>query len=201
MRRMTVVAALAAFCLMTVVAWASIPVPDVVTYGIVSINGKPVSAADDVTIIATVDVSEPGEPPEEQEIGRYHVGDNPNVGDLHVLRLRLESLADGSGRGDNAALVGDTAVIYIQEAQNPPQQVATFVIQAAGVVENVNFPPILRGDFDFDGDVDLDDLQAFVPVLLGEDTDPVHIIVGDMDGNAKTNATDITPFVDALLAG
>lgn len=34
--------------------WAAIPEPDVILYGIVSIEGVPVGAADDVTVIVRV---------------------------------------------------------------------------------------------------------------------------------------------------
>ncbi|MBN2559406.1 MAG: right-handed parallel beta-helix repeat-containing protein [Phycisphaerae bacterium] len=58
---------------------------------------------------------------------------------------------------------------------------------------------IVGGDLDFDGDLDLDDLETFVAVLLGTDADPCRDAKADMNGDGLANGTDVQPFVVALL--
>jgi hypothetical protein len=56
-------------------------------------------------------------------------------------------------------------------------------------------------DIDGDGDVDAIDIQVFVAVLLGLDTDPQHMARADLDHSGAADGEDIQPFVNVLLAG
>jgi hypothetical protein len=69
--------------------------------------------------------------------------------------------------------------------------------------ENTTWPTLIRRfyDFDGDGDVDFDDLGVFVAVLLGEDPDPNHHAIADMNTDGSADGLDIQPFVDELLSG
>ncbi len=121
-------------CGITAGSLAGIPEPDAILYGTVTINGTVQAALDDVTIIARIDgVPDP--------IGQYHMGDNSSAGDRYVLRMRLESLADGSTQSDNTALVGQTARIYAQQEDDPEQHVTDFVITEPGLVRELNLGP------------------------------------------------------------
>lgn len=51
------------------------------------------------------------------------------------------------------------------------------------------------GDFNLDNLVNLEDVDGFVAVLLGLDSDPLHITSADIDGNGTANGLDITPFI------
>ena len=54
---------------------------------------------------------------------------------------------------------------------------------------------------DGDGDLDLNDVTDFVNVLLGLDTDPVHLAAADLNGDHAADGLDIQMFVDAMLRG
>ncbi|MFO0972361.1 MAG: metallophosphoesterase [Phycisphaerae bacterium] len=57
------------------------------------------------------------------------------------------------------------------------------------------------GDLDCDGDMDLVDLQLFVAVLLGADSDPQHVVRSDMDANGIADGGDVQEFVRCLGIG
>ena len=59
--------------------------------------------------------------------------------------------------------------------------------------------PLRNPDVDGDGDVDGDDVVAFVAVLLGSPMDPSHVARADMNGDDVANGDDTQPFVGAML--
>lgn len=56
------------------------------------------------------------------------------------------------------------------------------------------------GDFNFDNLVTLEDVDGFVAVLLGLDTEPMHVNSADIDGNGVPNGLDIPPFIALMSA-
>ena len=112
-------------------ALAGIPEPSAVLYGTLTVDGQTITASDGVTVVARVDgVTDP--------VGTYHMGDNPAAQDNYVLRIRLESLADGSSQSDNAALVGQTVHVTLFQGAGPQRPAADFQITAPGVVANLD---------------------------------------------------------------
>lgn len=57
------------------------------------------------------------------------------------------------------------------------------------------------GDLDADGDVDFADLNIFVDVLLGNNTDPMHILIADLSGDGSTDGQDVQQFSDLIMGG
>ncbi|MFQ5501973.1 MAG: FG-GAP repeat domain-containing protein [Phycisphaerae bacterium] len=55
------------------------------------------------------------------------------------------------------------------------------------------------GDLNQDCTVDPSDSIVFVAVLLGQDTDPVHVAGADLDGSGMPDGGDIQPFVSLLV--
>jgi hypothetical protein len=132
-------------CAVCTVSLAGIPEPDAILYGTITIDGQVQTAEDDVTVIARVDVDRPplgNFPGEEdtagQEVGRYHMGDSATAGDLYVLRIRLESLVDGSVQSENAAVVGQTAQIFLRQGTAPEEHALDFLISDRGIAEEHN---------------------------------------------------------------
>lgn len=60
-------------------------------------------------------------------------------------------------------------------------------------------PCIVAADIDADCDADELDVDLFVQVLLGENTDPDHIDRSDLDGNDTADGADIALFLSAYL--
>ncbi len=107
------------------------PLPDVVLYGSVTVNGQTVSADDDVTLIARVDgAAEP--------VGSYHMGYIAEAGDHYALRVRLESTVAGEPQSDNAAQIGQTVDVYLERPSEPDILVQSVVIERAATVQNVD---------------------------------------------------------------
>lgn len=61
-------------------AFGGIPQPDILLYGTVFLNGQPVTATDDVTVIARV--AQAANP-----VGVYKMGQSSAAGDHYVLRI------------------------------------------------------------------------------------------------------------------
>lgn len=62
------------------------------------------------------------------------------------------------------------------------------------------FAICLAGDPNNDGSLNMADLNVFVGVLLGLDTDALHVAGSDMDCDGNVNGKDIAPLLAALLA-
>ncbi len=60
---------------------------------------------------------------------------------------------------------------------------------------------IIAGDANCDQILDLSDIEPFVAVLIGTDTDPCHILRANMDNGPTVDGDDIQLFVDALTGG
>ncbi len=56
------------------------------------------------------------------------------------------------------------------------------------------------GDLNVDGVIDETDLELFVQVLLGLNTNPLHVAASDLDGNQVVNGADVRAFLDSYLA-
>jgi len=59
-------------------------------------------------------------------------------------------------------------------------------------------PGLLVGDIDGDGDKDMDDVIAFVAVLLDDPMDPKHVDRSDINADMLVNGLDTQFFVDAV---
>lgn len=60
---------------------------------------------------------------------------------------------------------------------------------------------ILAGDANCDQVLDASDIDPFVAVLIGTDTDPCHVLRANMDNGPAVDGDDIQLFVDALTGG
>ena len=119
----------------TTVASAGVPEPDAVLYGTITlgegIDQRIVSADGSVQVIARVN----GVP---LPVGTYTMGDDPSAGNLYILRIRVESLADGSAQSDNKALIGQTARIFVKTGGREEQLAFSFPISERGIALETN---------------------------------------------------------------
>lgn len=205
-----------------------IPEPDAILYGTVSYDTFVVTASDNVSIIARVNVDRPPtgnfpgpEDSVQQEVGRYQMGDEPAASgqcsgdDCYALHVRLESLSDGATQSTTAALVGQNATIYVQAGAGPEANSGfTFALTERGKVQNHNFPlPCLKGDVGGvgvatapDGVVNFDDLDEFVTAILDGPSETLEAcsadiggLAGSMTPDGKVDGLDIRGFVECLL--
>lgn len=59
---------------------------------------------------------------------------------------------------------------------------------------------IPTGDIDGDGELNMTDVDFFVAVLLGIETDPYRVAASDINLSGAADGMDIQPFVDLMLA-
>ena len=98
------------YLLAAALAQAGIPEPDATFYGSLHIGLQLVPQSLPVTVLAKMNVDRPppGPSPNDtngQLVGSYRMGDNKSAGDRYVLKIKLESLADGSDQSGDAALL------------------------------------------------------------------------------------------------
>jgi len=133
---------------------AGIPIPDLTLYGEVSVGGEPIGAHDNVSIIARVN----GNP--DSLVGAYRMGDIPSAGDNYVLRIRLESLADGSSQSANAALIGQTVYIFAKISNYLEVPAGSVTVQESGVAQQLD---LQNGSIIYpNGDLNTDGIVNFI---------------------------------------
>ena len=134
---------------------AGIPEPDMTLFGEVTVSGESIGAHDNISIIARVS----GDP--NSFVGAYRMGDNPLVGDYYILRVRLESLADGSSQSANAALIGQTVDIFVKPEHYLEVYAASVLVEARGMTQyldiDIDSPVYLSADLNMDGIVNFID--------------------------------------------
>ena len=172
--------------------WCGIPEPDVVLYGQVFLNRLLQGAGSDLTVLARADgVANP--------IAQYRMGESQNVGDRFVLRLRIESLADGSLQSGSAALLGQTAHVLLKFGSGPEQPAADFALTERGRIQYVDLGARQRGDWSGDANVTLLDWAAFVECLRGPvPTSGQCVAAFDFNGNSTVDLADVGAFLGAL---
>lgn len=119
--------------------------------------------------------------------------------------------AGGPGGFDNDA---STIQTFLQIAG--PFEVDTFALTAwqdtfnpfdATVIADVDVmrieftaPGVLLGDIDGDGNVNGEDVGAFVQAMLSANPDPGSVARGDFNGNTMLDLNDVEPFIATLLS-
>ncbi len=118
---------------------------------------------------------------------------------LHVTTLRFRALAVTSGTAlaftSAMGVYGRTRVLEYEPANSN----VTGDISSIAMIKVIQLCSPLVGDVNLTGGVDLDDLAAVVPVLLGEDLDPTHMAAADANCDGLVDGRDIQPLVDVFL--
>ena len=104
----------------------------------------------------------------------------------------------------------DTATLAVSGPIATNQTASMLVADAAGEtlacpgmsseVLTIITPPLQVCDIDGDGDIDGDDQTIFIAVLLGTDTNAVHIQRSDISGDGFANGADVSGFVSCRVA-
>jgi hypothetical protein len=122
-------------------AWGILPEPDALFYGTVTIDEMVVTGG--VRVIARVDgVPDP--------VGTFIYGacvGSPSLtcppSDKYLLSVRMESLADGDvvNGGVDAARIGQTVKIYLQQGTDPEVLAASVPLDERGMVQELDLTP------------------------------------------------------------
>jgi hypothetical protein len=167
---------------------SGIPEPDVVLYGQVFVNQLLQGAGTDLTVLARADgVANP--------IAQYRMGENQGVGDRFVLRLRIESSADGAPQSNNAARLGQIAHLLTRFGNGPEQPAADFVLGERARIQYLDLGARRPGDWNGDASVSLLDWSAFVECMRGPvPTSGQCVAAFDFDGNSTVDLADAGAF-------
>jgi hypothetical protein len=128
-------------------AWAKLPEPDNIVYGLLPDTATTISMQVNGTVIS-----------------QYTRGDNPDAGDFFVLRVPIDSM-DPQTAG--TARPGDNGAIYLDAATDP---VTTVTIGERGTVQRIYLPGTPPPDTDGDGVADADDNCPGIANADQEDT-------------------------------
>lgn len=80
--------------------------------------------------------------------------------------------------------------LWLQTSKNAPIAMATV---------SCSLVPFTPGDIDGDGDCDSEDLQVFIDVLIGLDSNAVHVAASDMNHDGIADGNDVPGFVVVLM--
>ena len=75
---------------------------------------------------------------------------------------------------------------------------APAAIKAGAQAPRFALNPVIVGDVDLDGTLNISDLTELIDALLSNNVDGLN---GDVDGDGNTNISDVTELIDRLLSG
>jgi hypothetical protein len=113
------------------------------------------------------------------------------------IRVPAGSTVLGVTRNDSS---GCSSAAFTYDGATGRVHVTGPLATGAGGVTTITVHHGVRGDFDGDGDVEMDDLPTFVEVLLGLDTDCVKLLIADANGDGSRDGRDVQQFVNLMLA-
>ena len=115
-----------------------------------------------------------------------------------VLQTRIGAIVGGI---ENVLSLEDDFAVLDRSASSDLFTVSIGDEPGAGfgtnVIANFTFAPLILGDINCDGDVNLLDVTPFVDLVSSGGYSPK----GDFDGDGAVNLLDVTPFVDILTGG
>ncbi len=167
------------------VGLAGVPQPDAIFYGSVTINGRVITASDNVSVIGRV-------PGVSQPVGRYRMGEGATAGDNYVLRVRIEAPVTGSPQSLNAARLGQTLLVYVKQGNNAEVFASAVPLTTPGMLQQRNLSiSVLPANCVADSVVDLADHQAFkICMTAPGDTATPECSCADVDGDGDVDLRD-----------
>ncbi|UCC32292.1 MAG: hypothetical protein JSU86_08420, partial [Phycisphaerales bacterium] len=131
MKRAGILGAVTLIATVPLAAWADIPRPDAVFYGVVRIDGAPVSATDDLTLVARLEGRD-------TPIAVYRMGAQPTAGDRYVLWIPQAVQEDGKNPSPDSPRAGQVAKIFVRQGSAPELFVTDAVVPASGEVQQLD---------------------------------------------------------------
>lgn len=123
-------------------------------------------------------------------------GFNGDTTDYEVTVPTLDGLRVGATAGENMGITilpAYKGVAHILTVSEDSRSAKTYAI-------TVSEPPILIGDVDRNGAVDVADIQALQEIIMSADAPTEdQLAYGDIDGNGKLNVVDILRIKNTIL--
>ena len=185
----------------TTLIQAGIPERGIVLYGTITVNGRIRTVSDNIVVVARIE----GSP--ETIIGSCHLGDNPRAGDHYVLRIRAESLADGSTVSKGAALKGENVKLFVKMGNGPENYVATVNFKKQGALTqlDLNIADVVAGPYDFEpnGKINMKDFAYFSKEYGRTDcvADNNYCNKADFDHSGAVDLIDLENLAAVWLQG
>ena len=199
-------------------AQAGIRVPDAVLYGNVFVDSDPVTAAADITVFARM-------PDQPQVVATYQMGQSSVAGDLYVLRVKVESTADGAVPSPGAVALGADFDLFVRHnvcATGARQGLACssdadclgaecgreqfqrrVTVTGIGMIQErhvcIGIVPIY-GDVNHDGMVNIFDVFCVLDALAGvfDECSFEDVDIEPCGGNGIINVFDVIAVLNAI---
>lgn len=111
--------------------------------------------------------------------------------------VALPALDAGQSANVSIPLTGPIAPGWLWLVANPDSDGSDEVSLLNNAASAVVYP---TGDIDGNGVLDSNDVDVFVAVLLGLETDPYRVAAADIDLSGAADGQDVQPFITLLLA-
>lgn len=133
---------------------------------------------------------------------RLHVIDIDNQDTVTVRALSGEAVVAEVTKSSGQPGTGNTVSTPFDLAGDSITRVEVLVPPVIGyAIDAMSFtrPTCPVGDVNGDCQLDAGDVEFFVNVLLGVDTECAHVAAADMNGSGTADGADVQPFVNAML--
>jgi hypothetical protein len=81
------------------------------------------------------------------------------------------------------------------------ENIYTFVMPASKVKVMADFAPVLMGDVDNNGVVNITDVTVLIDYLLSSDATGINLTAADCNRDGNVSISDVTTLIDNLLSG
>jgi hypothetical protein len=115
--------------------------------------------------------------------------------------INLATLGRSEWTRVNHSTIGNAACVTYDHDQPPVYysgRMTDHQGETARIIQEMASAPARHGDLNRDGYINLLDLDGFVAVLLGLDTNPDRTVIADMKGDGIADGLDIQGFIDVI---
>lgn len=112
----------------------TIPMPDGIVYGTLTVDGEAVGPGSDYVVLARVDGIE-------APVVVYRMGDLPAAGDNYLLRFPHRVESDGATPDPTTPPAGSSAELLVAKSGGPETHVGTVPVPASGEVVRMDVRP------------------------------------------------------------
>jgi hypothetical protein len=117
-----------------------------------------------------------------------------------MCQLGVQSEIMGEGFSDDEPWGPAMVPAYIMvPTTKVSENIYTFVMPASKVKVMADFAPVLMGDVDNNGDVNITDVTVLIDYLLSGDATGINLVAADYNKDGSVTIADVTALIDYLL--
>ena len=119
---------------------------------------------------------------------------------LEQLLVESELIGGGMSGDDPWEPAWAPAIIMVPTTK-VSENIYTFVMPASKVKVMADFAPVLMGDVDNNGEVNITDVTVLIDYLLISDATGINLVAADYNKDGYVSIGDVTTLIDYLLNG